>query len=623
MGAALEQAASRLSAQAYQALGTMPALRGLGEVDRERVLAFFREECLPRGAVVFREGDPGTSLYIVVSGEVRVSVGGRTVAHLGPGEWVGEMAVLTRTPRSATVEVTLDSRLLVLDGPAFARLLELQPALSEQLAAILSRRLSRTSHGEGTQRGYEVVLVDNRGRWPDVREFIEALAASIERELEQPTSVVTVGSRASGRRAVRREQRPDVALTGDDGDGAALREGLASRLPALGAEVPFIFLVVDETLGEAGFGLSSFADAVLVLAGGEPCAAPPSRERRQIAVYDRRRGPVPPFSGPHIAVLPRVARGRQAAIARLARCLTHRAIGVALGSGVAYGLAHIGVLAALEEAEVPIDFVAGASMGAIVGAGYALGMSPADLSAAAARFGSLATLAPMLPSLMRLALDLNFTRPGIFAGNRFQHFLASFCPLADADFTDLRTPFRAVATDIDTGARIEIGEGKLADALRASSSAPWIFPPHRVADRLLVDGGMADPVPSETVRSMGADLVIAVNVVPPLDPRATNLFDLVLRGLDLLNPMSYLDRQRAQRSSFDVVMKCLLIMQHELGKARAGEADVWITPALSEFWFLEFWTARRMIVRGAEAAHAAVPAIQEKRGRQRNAARCR
>jgi NTE family protein len=332
---------------------------------------------------------------------------------------------------------------------------------------------------------------------------------------------------------------------------------------------------------------------------------------RRIALYDRRRGLAPPQSGSAAAVLPRTLRRRSAAIDRLARCLTHRSVGLALGSGAAYGLAHIGVLAVLEEAGIPVDFVAGASMGAIIGAGFALGMSPADLRDEALRFAGLRTLVPMLPSFVRMALDMNFVSPGIFSGEQFLRFLASFCPLRDGAFTDLRIPFRAVATDIATGARVEIGDGPLAEALRASFSAPWIFTPHQVVGRALVDGGMVDPVPSETVRSMGADVVIAVNVVPALDPRAPSLLDFGLRVIDRLNPLSYVDR-RPFNSSFDVVMKCLLIMQHELGNARCNEADVLINPKLGDRWFLEFWAARAFIERGVEAARAALPAIEEK-----------
>src|SRR5262245_24432556 len=120
-----------LSPLSYQLLQTLPAFRGLSEVDREDIAGLFREECLSRGTVVMREGDVGTSLYIVVSGEVEVSAGGRLVQRLGPGEWFGEMAIVTGAKRSATVRIALDCRLLVLDDEAFGRLLARHPRLYE------------------------------------------------------------------------------------------------------------------------------------------------------------------------------------------------------------------------------------------------------------------------------------------------------------------------------------------------------------------------------------------------------------------------------------------------------------------------------------------------------------
>src|SRR5262249_35588167 len=171
-------------------------------------------------------------------------------------------------------------------------------------------------------------------------------------------------------------------------------------------------------------------------------------------------------------------------------------------------------------------------------------------------------------------------------------------------------PFRAVATDIETGARVEVSEGLIGDAVRASVSAPWVFSPHRIGDHVLIDGGMVDPVPSETVRAMGADLVIAVNVVPPPDPRARTPLGVMLPRFDWLNPFAYFSSRPRLPNSFDVVAKTLLIMQHELGKARATEADVLINPELGQFWLLEFWSAAAMIDKGADGARAALAQIR-------------
>jgi NTE family protein len=184
-------------------------------------------------------------------------------------------------------------------------------------------------------------------------------------------------------------------------------------------------------------------------------------------------------------------------------------------------------------------------------------------------------------------------------------------PIKGRSFADLQIPFRAIATDIGTGARVELADGELSDAMRASFSAPWIFSPFRIGEHVLIDGGMSDPVPAETVRSMGADLVIGVNVVPPVYPQAQNPLEAALRALGrvrLLTP----DDAAGLPNSFDVIVRTLQVMQHELGNVRAGEADVLINPDLREYWVLEFWRAREMIEQGRRAAEAELPEIRKK-----------
>ena len=175
----------------------------------------------------------------------------------------------------------------------------------------------------------------------------------------------------------------------------------------------------------------------------------------------------------------------------------------------------------------------------------------------------------ILPRLLYLAIDFNVRRPGLFAGDHFQRVLDSLGPIEGRTFADLETPFRAVATDIATGARVELVDGDLCAAMRASFSAPWIFSPFRIGDHILIDGGMTDPVPAETARSMGADLVIGVNVVPPVFPKPQNPLEVALRALGRVNPLAYSTDARLP-SSFDVVVRTLQIMQHELGDNRAA-----------------------------------------------------
>ena len=231
----------------------------------------------------------------------------------------------------------------------------------------------------------------------------------------------------------------------------------------------------------------------------------------------------------------------------------------------------------LEREQIPIDVVAGASMGAIVGGHCALGFTPARLEEIATSVRNIPDIVRILPRLLYLAVDFNVRRPGLFAGDHFQRVLESLGPIKGSTFADLETPFRAIATDVGSVARVELADGNLSDAMRASFSAPWIFSPFRIGEHILIDGGMSDPVPAATVRSMGADLVIGVNVVPPVYPQAQNPLEVALRALERVNPMAFGNPTRLP-NSFDVVVRTLQIMQHELGTSGRGRPISSSTP---------------------------------------------
>jgi len=175
-------------------------------------------------------------------------------------------------------------------------------------------------------------------------------------------------------------------------------------------------------------------------------------------------------------------------------------IGLALGSGSARGLAHLGVIRAIEDAGIEVDFIAGTSMGAFIGAIFASG----NLDRLAA------DLLDFDWKSITSLLDLVFPRSGLIDGQKIAGFVRAH--VSSASIEDLSIPFRAVATDLMNGKEVVIGTGDLIEAVRASISVPGILTPVRSDGRILVDGGLVNPVPVSTVRAMGADLVIAVDL---------------------------------------------------------------------------------------------------------------
>ena len=205
-------------------------------------------------------------------------------------------------------------------------------------------------------------------------------------------------------------------------------------------------------------------------------------------------------------------------------------VGLALGSGAARGLAHIGVLEVLEQEGIPIDMIAGTSSGAIVGGVYARTKNAKIMRPLAIAFGArrmryftdftIPHISAVSPVAKTFGLDkikyfseLAVPWRGLIKGRHVEEALQTLVGY-NTEFKDLQIPLACVAVDIDKGEEVVITDGKVWEAVRASSSIPVIFTPVEWRGRNLVDGLLLNPIPTKTVRDMGADFVISVNVLP-------------------------------------------------------------------------------------------------------------
>jgi len=247
-------------------------------------------------------------------------------------------------------------------------------------------------------------------------------------------------------------------------------------------------------------------------------------------------------------------------------------IGIALGGGFARGLAHIGVLKVLEEEGIPIDFIAGTSVGALIGAAYASGISIKELEEVA--------------SLVRFK-DFSrwtFSRFGLFSNDKMTVFLRKI--LRCKTFEELKIPLAIAATDIITGEAAIFTKGDLVDPVRASCAYPGMFQPVKIDGRLLVDGLLAHSVPAMPLRDMGAERVISVSLsahwVKPGGPRHV----------------------------FDVIGQCFSIAQERMCGPWKAASDIILEPEVGEFAYDDFVRAPDLIRCGEAAARAAMPQIR-------------
>jgi NTE family protein len=263
-------------------------------------------------------------------------------------------------------------------------------------------------------------------------------------------------------------------------------------------------------------------------------------------------------------------------------------VGLALGSGVARGLAHIGVLKVLEEAHIPINMIAGTSIGALVGACYARDGKISRAEEAALKVGWREFARLLYPNLVSM-------RKGLIHSKRVEEMLRYL--IGDAQFKDLLLPLAAVATDIHTGEEVVIKTGLVIDAVRASISIPAVFVPVKLDGRCLVDGGVTNPVPADVVRAMGADIVIAVNVLT--DPSRQTANPMPKRGS--LEPPNLLN----------TLIQSMYIMEHEITKLKMPIVDVNIVPSVGHLEAHEFFRAKEAIEAGIKAATDKLPQIQK------------
>ncbi|MBW1862883.1 MAG: patatin-like phospholipase family protein [Deltaproteobacteria bacterium] len=308
-------------------------------------------------------------------------------------------------------------------------------------------------------------------------------------------------------------------------------------------------------------------------------------------------------------------------------------IGLALGSGSARGLAHIGVIKALDEAGIRVDYIAGTSVGAVVGAVYASGS-----------INSLENVVLQLDWKKIIPFfDVVFPKSGLIDGNKITDFIRNH--VDEKNIEDLPLPFCAVSTDLATGNEVAIQEGDLIEAVRASISIPGIFTPVKKNGLTLVDGALVNPVPVSVVREMGADFVIAIDLnhdiigkksagkasISTSDNMSSNKEigdnlagkSRILKALnERVKSIDFPAKKQLKQwmagdpgpNIFEVLVSSINIMGTQITATRlkAEPPDLLIRPRLGHLKFLEFHRAKEAIAEGYEETKSSIDFLKRK-----------
>ena len=470
----------------------LPLFAGLADAALDAIDAELEWLCLPGGSTLFHAGDEGDALYIVTAGGLGViTVGGddgpeRQVARVSAGDVVGEIALVAGVPRTATVVAHRDTELLRLDRAAFERLVERHPAAMLELIRRALRRLRRALSG--------AVHRDSPKTFCLLPVSADVPAAALARDLTD--AVGTAGLRAGLMTVAASSQTTgwfhavemahDVVLY--------LAEPVMSpwtRLCLRQAD-RILFLAMPDSPPAPGLRLD--------LAVGEL-----GRRPRDLVLLQDADAPWPRAAAPWLRRVEvdlhcHVRLGRRDDLGRLVRLMTGRAVGLVLSGGGARGFAHLGVVRALREAGVPLDLVAGTSMGAIVGAAVAL------------EYDHAAFMERMRRAFVETNPLSDYTLPliALVKGRRVTRLLRE--QFGETKLEDTWRPYLCMSSNLTTGQPHVHRAGPLWRALRASVAIPGVLPPVIEDGEVLVDGGVINNLPVDVMGGLGRGPLIGIDV---------------------------------------------------------------------------------------------------------------
>ena len=449
------------------------------------------------GTELFAAGDTADGLYLLLRGRVECHVNGALIGEIGRGGTLGEIASLSGTPRTASARTARDSLLVRIPPGELPQLARRSPSLALELARLAARRASTAPPAAlpaAPPRSIGVVALDGSGTAAELAEAVSArLGGQVDVRLVTREQLAAYHERGAdsvaGHLATMEDSCDLLVMSCALGRGQEVDEVTVAvlRQTDLIVGVAASRGTPDERTLTALRRVGRPVFLALVRTAGQE----PSRTARWLHAVVR-----------HAEVRSRIQLldGDAGDLDRLARALIGQSIGVVLGGGGARGFAHVGVLRALREAGLPIDLVGGSSMGAVIGAQFALGMTPEEMLAANTAGWS-----------RRRLLDFGLPTLSLLRGRGATKVIDGF--FASTQIEDLPLDFFCTTVDLSDFKLHVARHGDVAAWVRASASVPGLWPPVvDVAGHLHVDGGLLNNVPTDVMRAGRAGTVIGVDV---------------------------------------------------------------------------------------------------------------
>ncbi len=539
----------------------IPFFRSLSREALSAISAKLKNVSFEQGEVVVVENSLGDALYLIESGQVKVSINAKTgqekvINYLGPGNFFGEMALLLDQRRSATITVTIDADLWMLRKADMDELLVEHPEIALQITRELSRRLTDVVTEVKRRPGHNLVAVFGDRIW--------RLAKQVYSLTNQRVILLDATGRDLAGRAGPNFQKQKLVILEAMAD---LSSGtLVETLGILVDGYDWVLVALSPGYSEVNAKALRLAEATVLLdTPGEDW------------ITDTPDNPI--F----------YCDGTDEEIGRAARKITHRLVGLALSSGGARGIAHIGVLETLEAANIPIDMIAGTSAGSLFGGLYACCKSVAEIADFARNLSKLTGFKNGL-------WDPKFSLPwdGLLKGKATLKFLDQ--KFNNATFADTKIPLYVVAADVLLGEEVVFETGPIAQAVRASVGMIGVFSPYQLNGQYLIDGGAVNPVPTSILAEKGANIIIASSAIPSIEEEQAQ---------------EHAAHRRERPNFFGVINSMYSIMEREIVKTRMNPVDVLIKPKVAIYAAADYDKAEEFIQLGKQAAEQQISQLQK------------
>tara|TARA_R110000824_G_scaffold338547_4_gene525101 strand:+ start:4139 stop:5920 length:1782 start_codon:yes stop_codon:yes gene_type:complete len=520
------------------------------------------------GEAVVHQGDDADALYFVESGRFRVVVNKkRIVAHIETGEAVGELAFFAGGKRTADVIATRDSSVLEVSRQAFDEIALRYPQLNVAMLKLVSERLAvataRTSSISSKNPRVIAILPAGTSKLPDG--FLARMAEAFEAVVRAETPVV-----------------PIDRSTSEAADAKEYQTWLAEQ------ESKGAYVLIDGS-GSEDWGQMVCRNADALVMVGRPGQADPDPNAMEISAMRwiaepqrslllLRKSADKSISHSGDWIDPRapklhhhVALDNDADFTKVARFLTGRAVGVVLAGGGALGCAHLGVIKALQQAKIPIDFIGGASAGAAMGGAIARGMSVDET------LDQMEAMFIHAKAMKRLTLPIySLLDPTVFDSELRTRY-------GTRDIADQPINFFGVSTNLSTNGLHVHRRGPLWECVRASGSLPTILPPFIDSDgNILVDGGVLDNVPVKVMHGLKAGSNIVVSLGDPNEIWRTDVVYDDIRGRwSLLRDVILRRKRKAEFPSIvEIMSRSMVVASRMASKEMLGEQDILVNPPI-------------------------------------------